>query len=229
MEIADPTPVTLLTPVPGSPGPGDSSIGGPLLWPADDPWPRCFMPDERDRSGRNACALVPVVQLYRRDVPGGWWHGDTDLFQVLWCPNEHVGPSMAGQPEQGPLLHMEWRRVAETEGRGQLTPVAPVRSESWLVPRACLIGIEEAVEPARAPISRPGVWKAGGGPRWRTPDGDECVCGDCFTCANCYAPMDLLLTVSSGDATGVVVSGGGELRIFGCRTDPEDSYAIDLY
>lgn len=32
---------TRLHPRPGSPSPGESSIGGPLLWPADEPWPYC--------------------------------------------------------------------------------------------------------------------------------------------------------------------------------------------
>lgn len=32
---------TRLHPRPGAPGPGDSSVGGPLLWPADEPWSTC--------------------------------------------------------------------------------------------------------------------------------------------------------------------------------------------
>jgi hypothetical protein len=32
---------TRLHPRPGAPGVGDSSIGGPLLWPAGEPWPVC--------------------------------------------------------------------------------------------------------------------------------------------------------------------------------------------
>lgn len=32
---------TRLHPRPGSPGVGDSSVGGPLLWPAEEPWPVC--------------------------------------------------------------------------------------------------------------------------------------------------------------------------------------------
>ena len=32
---------TRLHPRPGTPGVGDSSIGGPLLWPAEEPWPVC--------------------------------------------------------------------------------------------------------------------------------------------------------------------------------------------
>ncbi|WP_027344174.1 hypothetical protein [Hamadaea tsunoensis] len=32
---------TRLHPRPGTPAVGDSSVGGPLLWPADEPWPMC--------------------------------------------------------------------------------------------------------------------------------------------------------------------------------------------
>lgn len=222
MQISERTPVTLLTPVLGSPGPADSSIGGPLLWPADESWPRCLMPDDRDQSGVSPCAMVPVVQLYRRDVPGGWWPEGVDLFQLLWCPNEHWGPPMAGQLEGGPMVFVRWRRAAEAEGRGQCTPVAPVRFEEWLVPRTCLIETEETVEPAGEPISRYDVWKMGGRPRWSTTDEYE------HSCANCDVPMRLLLTVSSGDVTGVDVSGGGELRLFTCPTDAEHGYDVDL-
>ncbi|MEU8776888.1 hypothetical protein [Streptomyces sp. NPDC048606] len=37
---------TRLHPRPGAPSPRDSSIGGPLLWPADEPWPRCDAPHD---------------------------------------------------------------------------------------------------------------------------------------------------------------------------------------
>ena len=33
--------VTRLHPRPGSPSVADSSVGGPLLWPAAEPWPHC--------------------------------------------------------------------------------------------------------------------------------------------------------------------------------------------
>ncbi|MFR9722336.1 hypothetical protein ACL02R_03040 [Streptomyces sp. MS19] len=39
---------TRLHPRPGSPSPRDSSVGGPLLWPADEPWPHCDGPHEWD-------------------------------------------------------------------------------------------------------------------------------------------------------------------------------------
>lgn len=39
---------TRLHPRPGDPGVRDSSIGGPLLWPADEPWPVCTAGDHYD-------------------------------------------------------------------------------------------------------------------------------------------------------------------------------------
>ncbi|WP_345695270.1 hypothetical protein [Kitasatospora terrestris] len=38
---------TRLHPRHGAPGVGDSSIGGPLLWPQDEPWPTCTEPHPR--------------------------------------------------------------------------------------------------------------------------------------------------------------------------------------
>ncbi|MGC0344254.1 hypothetical protein RKD20_009288 [Streptomyces sp. SLBN-8D4] len=39
---------TRLHPRPGSPTPYESSVGGPLLWPADEPWPHCEEPHDSD-------------------------------------------------------------------------------------------------------------------------------------------------------------------------------------
>lgn len=41
---------TRLHPRRGAPTPRDSSIGGPLLWPADEPWPVCTAPYREKRS-----------------------------------------------------------------------------------------------------------------------------------------------------------------------------------
>lgn len=68
---------TLLYPRSGQPGVHDSSIGGPLLWPAYEPWPMCAEPGHwkplrspTEVVGPEPVALVPVVQFYARDVPG---------------------------------------------------------------------------------------------------------------------------------------------------------------
>lgn len=41
-------PAALLRPAAGAPGMRESSVGGPLLWPRDEPWPTCGGPHVRD-------------------------------------------------------------------------------------------------------------------------------------------------------------------------------------
>ncbi|MFK0253153.1 hypothetical protein [Streptomyces sp. NPDC090445] len=43
---------TRLHPRPGRPDASASSVGGPLLWPADEPWPVCTEPHKRSRGHR---------------------------------------------------------------------------------------------------------------------------------------------------------------------------------
>ncbi|MET9349201.1 hypothetical protein [Streptomyces termitum] len=43
---------TRLHPRPGRPDASQSSVGGPMLWPADEPWPVCTAPHPRDRGRR---------------------------------------------------------------------------------------------------------------------------------------------------------------------------------
>ncbi len=103
----------------------ESSVGGPLLWPAGEPWASCSQehdapfglttPEEvrtlrriralgvwtdedhaevsRINAGHDPSLLpegphplVPVAQLYARDVPDLPFPEGTDLLQVLWCP-----------------------------------------------------------------------------------------------------------------------------------------------
>ncbi|MFE2942883.1 hypothetical protein ACFXKG_28080 [Streptomyces sp. NPDC059255] len=54
---------TRLHPRPGSPSPHDSSVGGPLLWPAGEPWPYCEGPHEWD--GMNAPLSPEDVRVQR--------------------------------------------------------------------------------------------------------------------------------------------------------------------
>ncbi|MBV9381404.1 MAG: hypothetical protein JOY82_17970 [Streptosporangiaceae bacterium] len=55
---------TRLHPRPGNPSPRDSSVGGPLLWPASEPWPHCDGPHALD--GLNPARSLADVRLERR-------------------------------------------------------------------------------------------------------------------------------------------------------------------
>lgn len=95
-------PAVRLHPRRAEPTAEQSSAGGPLLWPKQDAWPTCARDHEQPR------VLVPVVQLFRRDLPEdrplpGWmFPGSSDLLQILWCPNEHGGMSL-------PAAYLVWR------------------------------------------------------------------------------------------------------------------------
>jgi hypothetical protein len=152
-----------LHPRAGRPGMRDSSLGGPLLWPASEPWPVCTRQhlnqelvdvpreitswdgadawaaalDPRARVSRYSRRLSPdgqwgpstavidysgppdppspligVVQIYARDVPDLPFPDGADLFQLLWCPNEHNE-----DPWFGPWPAAFWRRSADVTGQ----------------------------------------------------------------------------------------------------------------
>ncbi|MGW6840817.1 hypothetical protein [Streptomyces sp. NPDC054958] len=146
--------VTLLYARAGQPGPGDSSIGGPLLWPAREPWPMCAEPDHYKPLaapvGPEPVAMVPVVQLYARDVPGLVFPTGTDLLQILWCPLVHEDDQYAANPQ----LH--WRNTALTAtDASDEQPPRPHTAEEDYLPRPCTVSPTPAVEY----------------PNWDLPDG----------------------------------------------------------
>ncbi|MFF3020692.1 DUF1963 domain-containing protein [Streptomyces sp. NPDC057939] len=124
---------------------GDSSVGGPLLWPADEPWPMCAEPNHYKPLaapvGPEPIAMVPVVQLYARDVPALAFPAGTDLLQILWCPLIHEEEPYAANPR----LH--WRSTALTTA-GALTeePPRPHVTDEEFVPRPCTVSPTPAVE-----------------------------------------------------------------------------------
>lgn len=183
-----------LHPRPGSPSVRDSSVGGPLLWPADEPWPHCteshqgsgfarhtaavrlqrraearrlrdpdgpwHTPEEEAIRERNDAVymamidsdppwpeepedrptpMLPVAQLYLRDVPLLRPPGRADLLQVLWCPYDH-----ASFPK--PSTALFWR--TESEVRDVLAvPPEPFETD-WegYVPGQCLLAPEAITE-----------------------------------------------------------------------------------
>ncbi|MFC8899688.1 hypothetical protein [Streptomyces cinereoruber] len=92
---------TRLHPRPGTPDPSVSSVGGPLLWPADEPWPVCDEAHGRGRGRRPA-----DVHRYRRVLDAAWARdpasGPTDEEQDLLgeLRREHRIP---GASETDPL------------------------------------------------------------------------------------------------------------------------------
>ncbi|MFC8981774.1 hypothetical protein ACFU3J_08730 [Streptomyces sp. NPDC057411] len=177
---------TRLHPRPGVPSPQDSSIGGPLLWPADEPWPHCDGPhvvdginpalspaavrlerrllaiqrvrslteDEaqalrRIRPPRNGparlavapyegpIAMLPVAQLYARDVPDLPTPEGADLLQVLWCPFDH--PIM-------PRTALFWREASTVTDMLSTPPEPPAMQFVGYLPEPCLLSPEQVTD-----------------------------------------------------------------------------------
>ncbi|MFJ4467119.1 hypothetical protein ACIP2X_06280 [Streptomyces sp. NPDC089424] len=182
---------TRLHPRPGAPTVHDSSVGGPLLWPADEPWPYCEGPHELDgvnpamsladvraerriraaAQGRGltpqeketlarirplrtypirrspgrpphvgAMAMLPLAQLYVRDVPDLRAPAGTDLLQVLWCPFDHP-------PRQFmPRTALFWRSGAAVTDILAAPPEPSSVQFDTYVPEPCLLDPEQITE-----------------------------------------------------------------------------------
>lgn len=268
---------TRLHPRPGKPATADSSVGGPLLWPADEPWPVCTDADAhyvfqlrtpatvrrsqeiyataRARAAASGAPyhltdeertqlpgydfsephdlvdqpipLVPVAQLYRRDVPDFAGPDGTDLLQVLWCPLDH--------PEEGynPRVRLYWRRSADVTRPLHEAPEPPVVRDVYL-PVPCVVHPEQVREyqygallpeeldvritaweeeaekqtengAARSyqyDLSLAPGWKVGGFANWSLTDPQPMNCTECATA------MTLLFTADSSEWQGT----GGSWR-----------------
>ncbi|MEJ8640823.1 hypothetical protein WKI68_03835 [Streptomyces sp. MS1.HAVA.3] len=127
---------TRLHPRPGAPTAGDSHVGGPLLWPADEPWPVC------DEPHKHSGPLLAVAQLYSRDVPDLPAGPDgCDLLQVLWCPFDAHGPTGHGMH-----VRLRWRRSSEVREPAAAQPEpGPVGFEGY-VPSPCVLHPERVTE-----------------------------------------------------------------------------------
>jgi len=81
---------------------------------------------------------VTVLQLRRSDVPELGIPADTDLFQLLWCPNDH-------EPLFGPVCRAYWRRSAQVEAPFRIAPQPTVVHEDY-VPAPCVVQPERVTE-----------------------------------------------------------------------------------
>ncbi|KOV93409.1 hypothetical protein ADK65_32185 [Streptomyces sp. NRRL B-1140] len=91
-----------LHPRAGEPTTADSSIGGPLLWPADEPWPTC-----PEHVGPWHRGLVPAdVRLRRRILAEAWARPRAEGTELL-TPDERMivdrATSPARIPQDGPV------------------------------------------------------------------------------------------------------------------------------
>ena len=174
-----------LHPRPGLPTIHDSSVGGPLLWPAEEEWPACTgkhyhsalpvslndVRQSRDlldtawlrprpahenlltaqqrahldklQEGHPAHGepnpLLPVAQLYFRDIPGLAGPAAADVLQVLWCPVDHE--------KAMPTARLIWRNSRDTH-EVLTEPPAPLDIDHYgnYVPEPCVLHPEVVTE-----------------------------------------------------------------------------------
>jgi hypothetical protein len=122
-----------------------------------DPHGPAFTPEEEAVKERNAAMLaerldagppwpaerpvpmLPVAQLYLRDIPLLRPPGQADLLQVLWCPYDH-------DPDYKPATAVFWRSAA-TVVDVLATPPEPYEANyPGYVPEPCLLAPEAITE-----------------------------------------------------------------------------------
>ncbi|MFD0901898.1 YwqG family protein [Actinomadura sediminis] len=207
----------------GAPGPDDSSIGGPLRWPAAEPWPFCDRPHDHGRSPGTPVAMVPIAQIYAADVPAYPFPDGSDLLQILWCPN-HDGD----WPDA--TIGVRWRRSADVTAILADPPAPHMVEAEGLVPTPCVLDPEPVTEypyseelPQRIreaikrwetgyPAYQYGLsvasgCKLGGGMSWNVTD-----MGEPPVCAQCGAPAHLILQLDSSEWSGASDHEGGPPR-----------------
>ncbi|MER7764539.1 DUF1963 domain-containing protein [Streptomyces sp. NPDC097619] len=237
-------PAVRLHPRSGTPTVRESSVGGPLLWPREEPWPTC--PDHL------GTPMVPVLQLFAADALGLVPFPDgLDLLQLLWCPLDHDGCWVR------PAL---FRRASGRVTEVREPPPVPAGAAYGHVPAPCVVHPErvdeypswdlpeslwDALEPRFDALEEDSGWsyeyhlatapgtKLGGYPGW-------CQDPDWPACPDCREPMEHLLTVESGEADslsgtiwtpyedhgvrysgpGLVLGDAGGVYFFECPTCP---------
>ncbi|MCO5968694.1 YwqG family protein [Actinoallomurus soli] len=220
LDIADAVPglgayartVVRLHPRPGTPDASGSHIGGPLLWPVDEPWPYCsdaYWGDGGDKEPDRPVAMVAVAQLAAVDFPEISFPTGTDLAQILWCPSDHPAWDYA------PAFRLVWRDSATVTETLAAPPAPRFVGEEDYVPRPCVLHPERVIEfPWHEELPKdlreeldeweageslyqrmlsvvPGC-KVGGGMSWEVGD-----MGEPPTCDACGAPVNLLLQLDS--------------------------------
>ncbi|WP_405483926.1 DUF1963 domain-containing protein [Streptomyces sp. NBC_00009] len=236
---------TLLLPKSGSPSVQESSLGGPMLWPVDEPWPSCGQPGHwawpNEKSPARTIPMVPVMQLFARDIPELQFPEGMDVLQLVWCPLIHP------QDQAGAALpKLYWRSETNVLATGALRDIpAPQEGEyeEEFMPSPCTVSptsvreypnwdlpqkLQQTLQPRIDELEeRFGMEytrlacalqnKVGGYPAWnQSPDWPACQRGH---------HMEHLLSVTPEEDLDMVMGDLGGIYVFLCRQCPELPYA----
>ncbi|MEV6978609.1 hypothetical protein [Kitasatospora sp. NPDC093806] len=138
---------TRLHPCPGAPTVHDSSVGGPLLWPADEPWPHC---DPGYPSYRPVTTLADVREL--RDLLTRAWSRPRGPQENLLTAREsetvdriHAGPAAELLPP-GPLPLIPLVQLYARDAPGLAYPDGTDLLQVLWLPSIGVEGSSEAVQ-----------------------------------------------------------------------------------
>jgi len=210
-------PAVLLNPLEGDPTDADSHIGGPMLWPIDDPWPWC------DADGQ---PFVGAVQLYARDFPELPFPEGTDLLQVFLCTLDHDVP--------GPDVRLVWRDSSSVVELIEEEP-QPSEQEELYVPTLNVLEPIRYVEYPHAserpeelrdlPPTSDGT-KIGGWTAWHASGPLT------FECPRCSAVQRQILSLGtyepSGDDVEWIFGKEGNLNVFACPRDVRHAVQVHI-
>lgn len=207
-----------------------SKLGGRFLWPKDEPWPSCteaeialveqynfsasfdyslgYSPDNvwHLSHPQHNDFYVGVLQLRAEEFPEIKFPSNTNLFQLFWCPRNHILNSST--------YLVFWRNEKEVTDP-LITPPTPSYPERVLVPHPCCLYPERVTEYPHITMlqdeekeiveqwdeereatyqfllsTAPGI-KVGGYPNWiQEPEVPIC---------QCEREMEYLLTIDSSE------------------------------
>lgn len=140
-------PTVRLHPRPGAPGPADSSIGGPLRWPATEPWPVCAEHAGTPLEGRSPAD----VHTYRAII-GAAWRRDPDS-----------GPD---RDEQAVLAAMDDEQAVVPDGPVPMVAVAQLYASD--VPELPFPDGHDMLQVLWCPFSHPDDYEPRVTVRWRS-------------------------------------------------------------
>lgn len=218
-----------LHPRPAEPTVWDSHLGGPLSWPAGEPWPHCSAGHVDDDGRPREAAFVAGAQFFRRDFPSLPFPEERDLLQVLWCPSADDDR----HEDYGPAVRLVWQDSTRLPEQAFTAP-APVVAEydeEHLPREACVLSpcavteyphLYEIPSPIRETLSfldergysarsddwpslRSGSKIGGWTPWWQTGPLT-------FSCRDCDADLRLLLSLHTGEHPDHLCSCPGDER-----------------
>ncbi|GGM71676.1 hypothetical protein GCM10011609_04240 [Lentzea pudingi] len=220
-------PAVLLNPLGGDPTDADSHIGGPMLWPIDEPWPWCdgVTHDDLDATAGAVGVRMPfvgAVQLYQRDFPELPFPPGADLLQVFLCTLHHDLDDCFG-----PDVRLVWRDSTTVVELIEEEPEPSVQEEIY-VPTVNVLEPIRYTEYAHS-FDRPADLRDADWPE--TSAGSKIGGWTCwwqsgpitFTCPECGSEQRQMLSLATSEPSGENVEWAfgrdGNLNILTCVKD----------